>query len=233
MLKCLTTFKLLRQQNCMALYKREDFCALTGLQSRELSTYIKRGKVFLSGDLIDDAITQNAEFMQKRAALLLKKNGGDPAVVKTTHHDDVSPNYKNIKAHKFSDVPPAPGDKTPIVELERTKLILGNIKTTEEIEKIRLHNAKAAGESIPIDTVKVVVAQLAKGFITAFQNSSENFLIEISKKVGMDRVVLADSKGLLFKNINDAINKAVDESKKQITDIVKEYAVKKEPGEKE
>jgi hypothetical protein len=217
----------------MALYKREDFCKLIGLQSRELSTYIKRGKVFLSGELIDDAITQNAEFMQKRAEILLKKNGGTAPPVTTEVHNQVSPNYQNIKHHQFKEVPPPAGDKTPIVELERTKLILGNIKTTEEIEKIRLHNAKAAGESIPIDVVKVVVAQLAKGFITSFQNSSENFLIEISKKVGMDRVMLADSKGLLFKNINEAINKAVDESKKQITDIVKEYAIKKEQGERE
>lgn len=218
----------------MSLLTKKEFCVLTGLKPRQISIYVGRGKIFLSGDLIDESVQQNAEFIKQRAELMANKVPTGTINTKTTkEHKLVSPNYANIKVPKHKAHTDSHGEKTPLVELERIQKGLTIEKTIEEVEKLRLHNAKAAGESIPIDVVKVVVAQLAKGFITSFQNGSENFLIEISKKVGMDRVMLADSKGKLFKTINESINKAVDESKKQISDIVKEYAIKKEPGEKE
>lgn len=218
----------------MALHTREDFCELTGIKSREVSTYISRGKIVLSGELFDDTIPQNAEFIKKRAEIMSKKKGIEQTPPETKpEYKNVSPNYANLKTPKY--VPPAPGteDKTPIIELERAKLILQNIKTTEEIEKLRLHNAKASGESIPTELVKVIFAQHSKSVITSFHNGAENLLIEISKKLGMDRSVLAEFKGVLVKIINDAVDKSITESKKQIGNVVKEYAVKREQGEKE
>lgn len=225
----------------MALHSREDFCTLCGITSRELSTYISRGHAVPSGNVFDDTIPQNDEFIKKRAEIIKKKkaketeSSSNTKAVKPpikTHHLG-SPNYTKIKQHQHTEPSTEDIEKIPLVELERRQKVLYIEKTAEEIEKLKLHNAKASGESIPSELVKGVVSVLAKSFITSFHNGAESLLITMSKKMDIDRVQLAEFKGELLKIINESIHKTVDDSKRQISNIVQEYAIQRGPGEKE
>lgn len=214
----------------MPLHTKPDFCTLTGIKPKDLSIYVKRGKVVLSGDLVDDTIKENIDFIKKRAARMVESVSEKTTSV-TEDHKNVSPNYSSIKTYIHENRHEAPA--LGIVELEKIKKVLDIDKITEEIEILRKKNEKLAGESIPTDLVKVVFAQHSKSIATSFHVAADNFLMDISKKHDIDRVELAKLRGILIKKINEAIDKSIEDSKKQIYNIVVQYSDKKQQGEKE
>jgi hypothetical protein len=214
----------------MALLTKEEFCELTGIEKRSIPTYVKRGKIILSGELIDQEIPQNQEFIKHRLDKFADKIQKKTPEVK--QYNNVSPNYSNIKAPEYK--PPTEQKQSGSIyslEVEHKQLLIQ--KTAEEIEKLKLHNAKAAGESIPTDMVIVVFAQFSKSITTSFKNSVENILTELAHKQGISDNILAQYKGLLIREINSGVDRAVNESQHQISNIVNEYIVKREQGEKE
>ena len=96
-----------------------------------------------------------------------------------------------------------------------------------------LKEEKMIGASIPTELVKMVFAQHSKSITSAFHTGADNFLMEISKTKGLNRNELAEMRGALILIINKAVDKSIEESKKSISNIVQEFSVKKEVGEKE
>lgn len=215
----------------MALLTKDEFCALTGIEKRSITTYVSRGKIILSGELIDQEIPQNQEFIKYRQDKFSDKIVKKPDAVK--QYTDVSPNYSKIKSPEYKPPSDDGGSKVSIYNLDVQQKMLSIEKTAEEIEKLRLHNAKASGESIPTELVTVVFAQFSKSITTSFKNSVENILTELMHKSGISDNILAQYKGILINEINSGVDRAVNESQHQIKNIVSEYAVKREQGEKE
>lgn len=215
----------------MALLTKDEFCELTGIEKRSITTYVGRGKIILSGELIDQDIPQNKEFIKYRQDKFSDKIGKKPTEP-VKQYNDVSPNYSKIKPPDYK--PAQENDaKISIYNLDVQQKILLIEKTTEEIEKLRLHNAKASGESIPTELVTVVFAQFSKSITTSFKNSVENILTELMHKLGVADNILAQYKGILINEINAGVDRAVNESQHQIKNIVNDYSVKREQGEKE
>lgn len=213
----------------MALHTKKKFCELVGIATKDLSNYIKRGKVVLSGELIDDEIKENVEFIKKRAELKVKEviEKSSPA---NHEHKAASPNYEKIKTY-IHENRTEPSDLS-IVELEKIKKTLDIDKITEEIEILKKKNEKLAGESIPTDLVKMLFAQYSKSVATSFHTAADNFLMEISKKHDIDREEMAKLRGELIKKINEANHKSIEDSQKMISNIVSEFTAKKQQGEK-
>jgi hypothetical protein len=209
----------------MALHKRSDFAKLCGLSTGNLSNYIGRGKVLLSGDWIDDAIPQNASFLKKWQG-------------KSTPASVVEPSQSVINTP-----PPEITGKSPVVaspdpakvlqyDLENQIKKADLEKRQRENRLLQLKIDKLNGILIPTDLVKIVFTQHFKSVTTAFQQAADNLLMEIAKKADLSTNQVAELRGAYVNIINQAVNNSIDESTSHIDNIVFEYSEKLGRGEK-
>jgi hypothetical protein len=237
----------------MPLYTRSQFAHLCGLKKETgrqyIGTNIKRGKVILSGDYIDDGILQNKEFLLKE----LEKNKAEfddqelfiPAPSPKIQDPQIA---KEVPIPKIPNVqPPAiPSGKVPNVKdpsvspepisyrtLEAQKKALDIEKIQEEIEILKVKKQKLHGELIPTDLVNVVFAQHFKSVTASFQNGIENLLTELAKKRDLNRNEVGEIRGKMIQILNISINDAIDESRKSVDNIIGEYSETKGVGERE
>lgn len=216
----------------MAFHTKKQFCALCEIKTRELSVYVKRGKVILSGDLVDDTIEINQQFIYSRS----KKSGSktpDPVVA-----DPKNPGLTvihSVENKKQILKPTTPEDlekKLNWQQLDLEKKKLDIEKTTEEIEILKVKKDKLHGAVIPTEVVKMLFAQQFKSVTAAFHLGADNYLMELAKLKGLNREEVATLRGKLIEIINVAISDSVTESKKMIVNIISEYSERKEVGEK-
>lgn len=212
----------------MALHTKKEFADLCGIQTKDLSNYIRRGKVILSGDLIDMSITENSAFYEKR-----KTNAAPVSEIKLPQYPPGldAPDYSKKKKVKYSE-PTSDLSERSLFELTKLKLEKEIEEKDQKIELLKKRNEKMDGESIPTDLVKVLVAQLSKSMTASFQIGADNFLIEISTLLGITPTQMAELRGKLVVIINKGIEKSVAEARQNIKNIAEEYATKKEVGEK-
>lgn len=212
------------------LYKKKEFAKLCGMETNALAVYIKRKKITLSGDYIDDSIEQNIDFLKKKQEKLGIKHETKPE--KPTRN--INSEYK-VPEIPVSSIPniddPATG--SGLHGLDKQKKALDIKKVSEEVQLLQIKKEKLQGILIPTDLVKDIIAQLSKSFISSFKDASDNFLIEISKRKTLSSTEFAELKGLLVKIINENSLKAITESKRNMKTIVSVYSEKKEVGEHE
>lgn len=208
----------------MALHLKKDFAALCNLKTKDLSNYIKRKKVVMSGDYVDDSLAINKDFLRRR-------NGGDKK-----HEVE---KVLEISAPKV-DQPAAPNVKKPAdfnanggtYELEKHQKALSIEKMQEEIELLQIKKEKQLGLVIPTPLVKLLFTQHSKSIVSSFHNATDTLLMKIQKMKGLSSVEMASLRGELTEIINIAVDDSIKESKKQIKNIVTEYSEKKGVGER-
>ena len=105
-------------------------------------------------------------------------------------------------------------------------------KKEQEITLNEIKIQKQRGESIPIDLVDAVFAQLVQGFITEFDNIMDRRYLLISKETGMDVSDISRHRSLTKKDINSSVDKVIDETKKNMDTIISEVAEQRGKGEK-
>jgi hypothetical protein len=212
----------------MALYTRKDWGLMCGLSAGNLSNYIKRGKVLLTGELIDDSKPENEDFLKKFTEKKEEK-------------------YKDlgINTGEISNEAPKSTKKEPVQRSKTTnegegeggfsldrRLKAQELKKKEaETRLLNLKEEKIRGEHIPTELVRSIIIQQSQSFITAFKNGVEDFITIVAKAKGMNVNEVAEARGELTKVINLTANKAVEVAKKGIDNIVGEYAVKRDVGE--
>lgn len=211
----------------MTCYSRIDFARLCGVESRHLSNYIKRGKVVLTGELVDDKHPTNSSFLQKRREKILQ--------IETVYEIEEKP-QQALQTEKKINIQPVIPDKQPKQNLTQYQLE-AEIKKADLAKKevdtriALLKEEKLMGVSIPTDLVKVVIANLSKSIISAFKDGADNFLIEISKRKSLSISEIAECRGELIKIINTSSTRAISESKRNVKSIINEYSVKRGVGE--
>lgn len=212
----------------MALHTKQDFAALCSLTVSNLGNYIKRKKVILSGDFVDDKLETNKIFLTKRS---ISKAKLEPASAEKILQvaEPVLPELNNLNV---SD-PNTNTDDMNLVHLNKKKLHLENEKRQREIAILEVKKQKLHGIVIPTELVKIIFSQHFKAVTAEFQNAADNLLMEIAKRKDFNRNELAELRGQLTDIINIAINKSVDNSKKTIDNIIFEYSEKKEVGERQ
>ena len=189
------------------------------MESKKLSVYVKRGKAIQTGELFDDTIPENAHFITHWS----EKLGGQAADEKAT-----ASNGKKGKEPKST----GPAPLSIMHELDKKKKELESQKLQQEVLKLEMDLAKKAGQVIPTELVKSLFAQTFKGFTVAFKHAVDNILIEISKRKKFSNEEMAEYRGRLVQKINEAVDKGVVDSQKNITNVVNEYTERRKQGER-
>lgn len=213
----------------MALYKRKEFYQKCGVSKAYLTTYIGRGKVILTGKMIDDSLPENAYFMRVRLDKM-EANGreeGSNILEKPskplTDKDVDGLEDSNLKDDKDGSLYKLTLEKKQL-DIERAK---------EDIEIARLKKEKLSGDLIPTDLVKIVFATHSKSITINFHQAVENLLSQIAKQAGLERDQIAKIRGSLIGIINKGVKNAGVTSKKDLKNIVAEYSQKRGRGERE
>lgn len=237
----------------MPFYSKTEFSKLCGFQkSNELSVYISRGKVVMSGDFVDTNIPENISFLERRRAILAAKGQeiplekieqpspvAAPIVLRKVSQKKVVEGPKGIEkpAKKEAPKPPAisaptlPEGFTATTQMAMQKDQLDIEKKVVEIKLKKLEHQKKLGELVPTDLVRSLFVQHSKSIMSAFHDEADNFLMEISKEAGLTREQLAKMRGRLVLKINQGVENALKESKKALQAIVEEYKSLRGVGE--
>lgn len=217
----------------MTVFTKKEFAKLCGINTKDLSNYIRRGKVVCGEDGIDGDLSDNKYFFEKRKEFNDKKGKQNVPEEEKSLNKRVSEKKNTVPQTKFE----FPSDKE--VHVSENYAIDTKIKK-QELEKSSLQTSllkakleKISGDSIPTELVKTLILNHSKSITIAFQNAADNLLMKIAKKKGLDRSEMAELRVELIEIINTAVNDSIDESKKTVKNIVAEYSQKKEQGEKE
>ena len=230
------------------LIPRLDFAKHCGIESRQLSIYIKRNKVLVSdGDMIDISNDTNNAFYEKRKHK--SKLAKDlPTVelknVPTKKEKEVKQNVIELENDNFDSIANSDisdnvgisnGDEEieeSYADLEKRKVYLGNKLLEERIEIERVKKDKLHGLVVPTQLVGVVFTQHSKNIASEFKNGADDWIIRIEKKLNLSREEVASLRGGLVDVINKSVKKSVETSKKQIYSIVRQYKEVRSKGER-
>jgi hypothetical protein len=195
----------------MPLFTRVEFAKMCGLESGNLSNFIKRGNVVLSGDFIDDTIAVNRQFVQRRAQLQARKGASG-----------------RDSGHGKHEPPELTGGQNLIDE--KTQADIERIRTVTELNRLKIE--KQEGENIPTELVMPLVSQFAHSMIGAFKNGMEAMLVEIGHKKKLTNAEMADLRKVLTATINRAASDGVEDARKATGNIVNEFIEKRGKGER-
>lgn len=213
----------------MALYKPVEFANMCGLSRANISTYISRGKIIVTGKFIDDAIPQNKEFLEKQ--LIKNKNQvtDHTPSLKVPRQELVTSDGKIETLRSAKNAIPPDGSLYDLEKkIKEADLSKKHVDTRIQI----LKEEKLLGTLIPAELVKILIAQHFKSVATSFSHAAETLVVSISKKKQLNKVEEAEIKGELIAILNKAIRDAVDASKKNVKNIQREYSETRGVGEK-
>ncbi len=209
----------------MALYTRKQFQDLCGVDRAYLAVYVKRGKLILTGEMIDDTIPQNKDFLDRQISKLKAASNSQEKSIpaqQVIKNDEPGENNQQLR-HNFSK-----NNVALDLELKNADLAKKEVDTRIAL----LKEEKLRGTVIPTDIVKVVFTQHFKSVTSAFHQAADNLIVNIAKKKDLNREEVADIRGILIEIINEAVKDSIDESKNSITNIIAEYSDKKGIGER-
>lgn len=196
----------------MALLTKKEIAELCGLETKNLSVYITRGKVIVGkNDLIDTNVDKNKSFIEKRKGKI----------------SDVKIQTTTVIESKVSEQ----SEGQSYTESERQLKYLDTIKRQKEIEKLDIEIQKKKGEVVPSELIKPVFLQHNQSIITEFKNATDEIIRIFSKKRSLTVEEVAEIKGETTETINNAINKATFSTIKSVESIVSEHQDKKNVGE--
>lgn len=226
----------------MALHSKKEFAKMCGLTTGNLTVYISRKKVIASGDYINDSIEINKLFLESRK-LLIEKKGDTPKEerperkLRLLRPDPGLPEPPKIEDpdDEFDDDEDEGSDsglQNTMTGLTKKKMQVEIEKKKREIALLKLREEKLNALVIPTELVKTVISQHTKSISTSFKNSLENVLTLISKQSNLSVTQIADIRGRLLHELNTAVDKSVNESKKNVANIVREFVESKSIGER-
>lgn len=233
------------------LIPRLDFAKHCGIESRQLSIYIKRNKVLVSeNDMVDISNETNNAFYEKRKhksklekelpKIELKKESTKKTVTKKEAPQPIEPvdEFEEIAENDSDDIGNSSSSNIDddihesYADLEKRKVFLGNKLLEERIEIERVKKDKLHGLVVPTQLVSVVFTQHSKNIASEFKNGADDWIIRIEKKLNLPREDVAKLRGELVDVINKSIKKSVETSKKQMYSIVRQYKEVRGKGER-
>jgi hypothetical protein len=219
----------------MALHSRADYAKICGLSPGNLSNYIKRGKVILSGEYVDDKVEQNITFLEKRIATMNQKVPDDSIEsIKTAEVETDKPKIEKprIQTPNITVPDERDDDNQSFNALTKREKKVNIQKKEEEIKLLRLKEEKIRGQVIPIDVIKNLFRAHTQSIVTAQKDGIEDLLINISSEARISGEQLARLRGKMVEILNTAVDKAILSTKKNLSSIVNEFTEKKEVGER-
>lgn len=216
----------------MPKYTKKEWAALCGMNTGNLSNYAVRGQVIYTGDLIDDQLPVNADFLKRRADLLKTKPASTVQDPKTDNTQAAVSEQPSERIHRPNPIPPkADARNKYALEAEKKFYEIENAKVQNDILHEKL--LKLRGESIPTDMVTMLFAEQTRNMTDTFKNTLEKHLSQWAKASGIGRDEVAKYRKEITRSINDANKNALAQTKKGLRKIINETSNKKDVGERE
>lgn len=204
----------------MAFLKKSEYAKLCGLTTSNITTYVKRGKVIMSGDLIDDADPNNKSFLEYRNSINAEKA---PPV--TLARAGVTESTDNITTTPPEKKKPNTRSTSETVEQQSLFKVQKRAATDKLHIETKLktleYNRKLA-KLIPTELMSSIIQELGKSFISTYRDGADQFLTQISHKKKLKVKEQAELKGELIDIINDAHSKAIELAKQSMRSVVDE-----------
>lgn len=202
----------------MSNFTKKEFADLCGMDTRKLAVYIGRGKIVVDKKgYIDDKNEINALFRAKN--VVGKDEKRQEKVEKEAENTAKSQKAKRSES-----------ESNELLEIERRRKLAELEKTNTDIRILKLKEEKMIGGSMPIDLVKLVVSNLSKSFINEFKNSTNDILRVLSKTKEFSQAEMAEISGQMSHIINHSMKHSLDNSKKEMNAIVKDFSEKRGVG---
>jgi hypothetical protein len=213
----------------MALHSKKDFASLCGFSTRDLAVYIKRNKVIMSGDYVDDSHSVNKEFLEKRRGKVepappekkLRLLKPDPGVL------DV-PNTGDETDEGDGD----DGDVESGYQLNKKKLKKQIAKLEVDTRLQELKEEKLRGELIPVELVKNLFRSYTQSIVTANKDGIEELLINFSLEHRLKGDQLSTLRGKVVGILNSSVDKSVTVAQKNLQSLINQVKVKRDVGER-
>ena len=215
----------------MALYKKSEFAGLCGVSMAHVSVNIKRGKIIVENDLIDDRQERNKDFLAKCVEKKDKKpvkNGKTKKVVPVEGE-------KVVVAAQLddsnSDVEHKEPQESLLYELDKDRKSLDIEIKREDLEIKRIEKRKKLGELMPVELVKTLVTTHTESIKTAYSESADKLIVIFSHENQLSDAQIAKIRGEFTRILNAAIDLAVDSSKKTMRTLIQEFSNKRGVGQ--
>lgn len=226
----------------MAFYTRQEFAKLCGIKDYAIiNVNIARGKVVLSGNLIDTNVEENQAFLLKYR----EKKGitGDTIPLQEPKPKKEPKPVKEEKPKTRTVLPGPPITDEHLPQQSKHNLSKNELdikikradleKKLEEIEILKVKKMKLHGELIPTDLVKSLVREIAEGVKLAYIDAIENYTVVIANQKKLTEAEKSKIKDHFTPIINQAVEKQYYIAQKGLKAIVAEYSEKKDVGERE
>lgn len=189
----------------MSLHTKKEFATLCGLTTNKLSVYHSRNKFLLTGDLIDDTLPQNKEFLiyhseknrGKLAAQRPEKN--TPSAITSVSTDQFDELFEKLSSK-------IPYDKT--CEKEFTELMISQTKSEKEFPVVHL--------SMALDCLLEGLIQIGESAIKREAQLYKNLMDKSASNI-------QGSGNYYFNKIETTYFSAMESMNQLVLDIISDY----------
>ena len=216
----------------MAFYKQSELAKLLGKGQAHVTMAVKRGKLLLSGDFVDDTVLENKIWIDRQKANA-KQVVDEPKVESVPKVEPIpivqakklkEPILSKPKQRILKDFVPTDVERTSesIADLDKAKKE-AEIRYKESQTRLsELKEQKLRGENIPTDLVMNVIGMLGHSLQSSYKNGAAQLMHEISTRTKMNVELEAEFNGRLIDLINISHSDAIIEAKKSIKNIINE-----------
>lgn len=211
----------------MALHLKADFAKLCGLTTGNLTNYIKRGKVLMSGDYVDDSVPINKDFLEKRKGsvpppapkLHMIRPDPGPVEIPNTGEDDDDSGFGED----------GEGESGYLLDRKLLKKKIGKLEVDTRLQELK--EEKMRGELIPVDLVKNLFRTHTQSIVTSMKDGIDELLINFSVEARLRGDQVAGLRGKIVGILNNGVDKSVVITQKNMRSIVNQVKVKRDVGE--
>lgn len=224
----------------MAHLTKAEFAERCGITIKNLATYAGRGKVVYSpakerrDERVNTEIEPNTSFLAKWSELKTIRSSDVPGkklkVIRPLTKNEQSESVNSSDAEKNID-----GDEEEVSVpsgLETRKLTRQIEKMEKEIERLTLSNNKARGHVVPIHLMDSVFLQERQSILAESKNTLQDILTIFSKKRDLTAYERSEISAEFTDRLNEMMTRAADATEKAVEGVVREFSIKKAPGER-
>ena len=205
----------------MALFKKAELAAECGITKAYISMALKRGKLIDTADgEIDSNNPVNAAFIAQQKE---RKSAGKTA--KMPEKPGKTPKKKPSKKQtEISESEPVAKVVSEKFEVDIGEKRARTAKIQQEMRLAAMKEMKLTGQLIPTDLVSNTIRQLMQAVMVSFNDASDALIVDVAKRLKIDRAQLADLRSRLKHITNEAVDRSVSEAQKNIQNIVQEHS---------
>lgn len=225
----------------MALHTRKQFAILCNLDPSKdsergiVNMNIKRKKLVLSGDFLDDTIPENRDFITKQKDRIVKPNDNWEVLTDTSIKNIIT-RIEDVKPEKKT--PKTPNTQRKNDSSNEGVYGLEKILKTQQLEKLEvetrllnLKEQKILGEIISIDLVKQLFITHNQSFLTLQKTTIDEILLDFAKEANLSADKVSKLRGRIVSILNNGIERTIETTKKNMSALLSEFSIKRDVGE--